>query len=203
MTVFEVVKSSVDIQDAAERYGLQLDRKGKALCPFHSDHSPSMTFKNGGYYCWACNAKGDVISLVSRLTGARKPIEAVQLLNKDYGLGLDVSGEIDPTEARRYKAEKERLEAFKKWEQKACNTWAAYCRMLRSWKRDHTPNNPDEEPDPRYVEACHKLDWADYVYETVFINGYRSMEVQTIFYRDYRQEVTRIEQLIRKHDFVG
>ncbi len=36
---FEAVKSSVDIVDAAQRYGLQVVRGGKAHCPWHTDRS--------------------------------------------------------------------------------------------------------------------------------------------------------------------
>lgn len=204
MTVFEAVKDSVNIVDAAGRYGLQLDRRGKAHCCFHSpDTHASLSFKNGGYTCFSCGAKGDVISLVAHLTGARKPIEAVQLLNSDYSLGLDVGGKIDPTAARKYTWERERVKAFKRWEQKSCNTWAAYCRMLRSWKRDYAPNSPEDDPDLRYLEACHKLDYADYIYETVFINGCRDMEVQVKFYKNFNREVERIGNLIRDNGFTG
>ena len=203
MTIFYIVKDSVDIADAAERYGLQLDRRGKALCPFHSDTHPSMSFKNGGYYCFACNSKGDVISLVSRLTGASKPIEAVRLLNHEYGLGLDINGEIDPVAARRYARERERIEACKQWEQKACNTWAAYCQMLRGWKRDYAPQSPEDEPDPRFAMACNKLEYADFVYETIFIDGYRDLETQARFYKSHGQEVRDIEQLFRQYSFTG
>ncbi|MDR1703813.1 MAG: hypothetical protein LBS19_03900 [Clostridiales bacterium] len=41
MTPFEIVKYSVDIIDAAERYGLEVNRHKKAHCPFHDDHTPS------------------------------------------------------------------------------------------------------------------------------------------------------------------
>ncbi len=42
-------------------------KKGKALCPFHDDHNPSMSVKNNRYRCWSCGAKGDSINLVMEL----------------------------------------------------------------------------------------------------------------------------------------
>ena len=75
--------------------------------------------------------------------------------------------------------------------------------MLTALRRDFAPKATDEEPDPRYIEVCHKLDYADYIYHTVFIDGCRDMGVQVKFYRDYRQEVARVEQLIRENFLAG
>jgi hypothetical protein len=41
-------------------------KKGKALCPFHDDHNPSMSIKNNRYHCFACRASGDVIDFVMK-----------------------------------------------------------------------------------------------------------------------------------------
>ncbi|WP_368264452.1 CHC2 zinc finger domain-containing protein, partial [Intestinimonas butyriciproducens] len=48
-------------KDAARYYGLTFDRKGWAVCPFHQDKHPSMSFRGGRFRCWACNASGDSI----------------------------------------------------------------------------------------------------------------------------------------------
>lgn len=37
------------------------------LCPFHADTKPGslhVNLKHGGYYCFACGAKGDVITFI-------------------------------------------------------------------------------------------------------------------------------------------
>ena len=54
------------IEAVAERLGLQV-RMHKALCPFHDDHTPSMTFKGSKFRCWSCGASGDVISLAEKV----------------------------------------------------------------------------------------------------------------------------------------
>ena len=59
------------IEGVAERLGLQVTRH-KCLCPFHNDHTPSMTFKKGKWKCWSCGEGGDTISLVQKV------------LNKDF-----------------------------------------------------------------------------------------------------------------------
>ena len=53
---------------------------GKALCPFHNDHHPSMDVRENFYYCYVCSAKGDVIDLVMKLKEItfRKAVEILQ-----------------------------------------------------------------------------------------------------------------------------
>ena len=44
MNVFGTVKTSGNTREAAERYGVEINRHGKALCPFHNDrHHSTMT----------------------------------------------------------------------------------------------------------------------------------------------------------------
>ena len=42
MTLFETVKDTVTTFQAAERYGLKVERNGMCKCPFHNDRNPSM-----------------------------------------------------------------------------------------------------------------------------------------------------------------
>ena len=40
MNLFEIVKYGVSCREAAELYGVEVNRYGMALCPFHNDHIP-------------------------------------------------------------------------------------------------------------------------------------------------------------------
>lgn len=53
------------IEDVAERLGLHVTRH-KAICPFHDDSHPSLTFNTlrNRYRCYVCDAHGGVIDLV-------------------------------------------------------------------------------------------------------------------------------------------
>ena len=42
MNVFEAVKQTVTTRQAAEMYGIRVNRHGMAVCPFHNDKNPSM-----------------------------------------------------------------------------------------------------------------------------------------------------------------
>lgn len=58
------------IEGVAERLGLEL-RQHKALCPFHNDHHPSLSFnvRKNTFRCFVCDAHGGTIDLVMRTTG--------------------------------------------------------------------------------------------------------------------------------------
>ena len=42
MNVFEAVKGKVTTRQAAEMYGVRVNRHGMAVCPFHNDKNPRM-----------------------------------------------------------------------------------------------------------------------------------------------------------------
>ncbi len=53
------------IEGVAERLGLRVERH-KCLCPFHDDHTPSLSFKNNKFRCWSCGESGGTIDLVMK-----------------------------------------------------------------------------------------------------------------------------------------
>ena len=54
MNLFQNVKYGVSCREAVERYGVSVNRQGKALCPFHNDRHPSLYVADDHYYCFAC-----------------------------------------------------------------------------------------------------------------------------------------------------
>ncbi len=84
---FQAVRERVDAQAAAHFYGIAVNDRGWAICPFHADHRPSMSFKAGRFRCWACQASGDAVDFVGRLFNLR-PLDAVRRLDADFHLGL-------------------------------------------------------------------------------------------------------------------
>ena len=85
----ERLKREVSIQRLAEARGIQLTRTGKnlmGLCPFHDDHSPSLSIdpvKNEWNCLGACGRGGDVIAWVMLSEGVSFN-HAVELLKRDY-----------------------------------------------------------------------------------------------------------------------
>ena len=69
MNLFEIVKYGVSCREAAERYGVEVNHYGMALCPFHNDRHPSLYVADDHYYCFACGEHGDVIDFAAKLFG--------------------------------------------------------------------------------------------------------------------------------------
>ncbi len=65
MNIFQLVKSQITTRQAAEHYGLNVQRNGMTLCPFHDDHAPSLKVDTR-FYCFGCQVKGDVIDFVKQ-----------------------------------------------------------------------------------------------------------------------------------------
>ena len=47
MRIFEIIKENVNLREAAERYGVEVNHYGMALCPFHNDRHPSLYVADG------------------------------------------------------------------------------------------------------------------------------------------------------------
>ena len=93
MTIFEQAKQLATTREAAEYYGLKVERNGMACCPFHEDHTPSLKLDER-FHCFGCGEDGDVIDFVSRLFGLTAK-EAAEKIITDFG------GGTTPTEMRR------------------------------------------------------------------------------------------------------
>ena len=87
-SVFEAVKQSVTVREAAQMYGIEVNRSGMACCPFHDDKNPSMKLNEEYFYCFGCGATGDVIDFTARLYNL-SPKEAAEKLAQDFGLAYD------------------------------------------------------------------------------------------------------------------
>ena len=48
MTIYETIKVAISVKQAAEHYGLKVNRNGMACCPFHNDRHPSMKLNEEG-----------------------------------------------------------------------------------------------------------------------------------------------------------
>lgn len=91
MNLFESVKASVSVREAAAMYGIKVDRNNMCVCPFHQDRRPSMKVDGkylSWFFCFGCGEKGDVISFVEKLFGL-SPLDAVKKLAEDFNVSYD------------------------------------------------------------------------------------------------------------------
>lgn len=94
--LFDLVRQGVTAREAAEAYGLEVNRYGRAHCPWHDDNRPSLSFKGQWCRCFACNSGGSAIDLTAQLYGI-SPLEAAQKLNHDFHIGADEAPGPRPT----------------------------------------------------------------------------------------------------------
>ena len=158
MNLFQNVKYGVNCREAAERYGVSVNRQGKALCPFHNDRNPSLYVADDHYYCFACGAHGNVIDFAANFFDL--PLyEAAQRLAADFGIDTGRPPTKGLLEKRRQKTEAQQL---REKERLCFSVLSDYAHVLRDWKVRYAPQSSDEPVHARFAEACHKLDEVEY-----------------------------------------
>ena len=158
MNIFARVKESITVLQAAEHYGLEIQRNGMCRCPFHEDRYPSMKLNEKYFYCFGCGATGDVIDLVARLFGISN-YEAVQKLAYDFGIDPDKP----PAAIALPKPERPLLKAYRQEEVRCLRVLCDYLHLLERWKVQHAPKTAADALDDRFVEACQMLDYLEYL----------------------------------------
>ena len=158
MNLFEIVKYGVSCREAAELYGVEVNRYGMALCPFHNDRHRSLYVADDHYYCFACGEHGDVIDFVGRLFQL-SPYDAAQKLAADFHLTPDKPPSAAAFHAKRIQTEAQQL---RENERLCFSVLSDYAHVLRKWKVQYAPQSPDEPVHARFVEACRNLDQTEY-----------------------------------------
>lgn len=54
MDLFTQIKMGVSVKEAAEYYGLEVNRGSMVCCPFHADRTLSMKLNEDYFYCFGC-----------------------------------------------------------------------------------------------------------------------------------------------------
>ena len=158
MRIFEIVKENVNLREAAELYGINVNRYGKALCPFHNDRHPSLYVADDHFYCFACREHGDVIDFVGRLFQL-SPYNAARKLMADFHLSQDKQPSAAALKAKHNRTEAQQL---RENDRLCFSVLSDYARVLRDWKVRYAPQSPDAPVHARFMEACHKLDETEY-----------------------------------------
>ena len=79
---YQQIRQEVNIEEVAKWLGIHV-KNGKARCPFHNDQTPSLSFKEGRYKCFGCDASGDAIDLVAKLRHL-STVEAAQRIMEAF-----------------------------------------------------------------------------------------------------------------------
>ena len=184
MNIFETVKQSVTTRQAAERYGIRVERNGMCRCPFHDDSTPSMKLDRR-YYCFGCGATGDVIDFVSQLRGIGSK-EAAILLAQDFAIPYEDSA----GKTNRPRQQNTDEQNYQHMERYCFRVLLDYYRLLCRWKED-TPQTPEDGFDPRFVEALQRISLVEYLLDELLCGDIQARASVVI---EYGEEVRKIEQ---------
>ena len=188
-SVFETVKQSITVREAAQMYGIEVNRSGMACCPFHDDKNPSMKLNEEYFYCFGCGATGDVIDFIARLYNL-SPKEAAEKLAQDFGLAYD--SQAPPR--RRYVRQKSEAQKFKEDRDHTFRVLGDYFHLLRKWETDYTPKTPEENPHPRFMEAIQRKDYVGYLLD-FFLED--SPEEQKLWIAEHQSEIANLERRVK------
>ena len=103
-TAVDRVKDAADIVEIVSAY-TDLQQRGQDYwgnCPFHDERTPSFKVnpRDKLYYCFGCEASGDVFRFVEEKEGLAFP-EAVESLAERYGVELERESEDPQAEEKR------------------------------------------------------------------------------------------------------
>lgn len=194
----------------AEHYGLKVNSKGMACCPFHEDKHPSMKI-DSRYFCFGCGVTGDSIDLAGKLLDL-SPFESMTRLAQDFGVDIwskgkssGVKGKIIPfnpsiksnsvldtrASATTTASEDALPVNMKKWTAKAVRVLLRYQDYLRSWKIVYAPDKADEDWHPCFEESLALQDKVEYWLNTLLFGEEYEKE---LLYEDLHEEVEKIER---------
>ena len=198
MSFFRQVRDRVDIVEAAERYGLSVNRANKALCPFHDDSKPSLSFKGNRFTCFSCGRSGDVIDLIGHILNTT-PIDTVKELNSAYHIGIEMGKPIAFETIAKMRHLQERKRVWQKEEQKIVGLYAAYIRLLREWKNTLAPRTPNEPMNPQFIQALISLEHMEYLFDSIFVEG--NLEARMKFCREHTKEIAMMTEKLAAEQY--
>ena len=187
MTVFEAVKQAVTTRQAAENYGIDVNRAGKAQCPFHKDRTPSMKLDKR-FHCFGCGADGDVIDFTAKLYGLDAK-SAAEKLAADFQISYTHHREQKTVKTSVSRIQKEQM--YRDLEVRCFKVLSDYLHLLRHWEQVYAPNPEDNAWHPLFVEALQKKEHIEYLLDVLL---YEPIEERAALIREYGKEVMKFEQ---------
>lgn len=192
MGVFETVKENISTRQAAEYYGVLVNRRGMAVCPFHNDKNPSMKVDKR-YHCFGCQEDGDVIDFTAKMYGLSLK-EAAQKLAEDFNINCDHNSRASPKPTKRKVSLEEQ---FRQAEEHCYRVLSDYYHLLRRWKEEFAPVTAEEEWNPLFLEALSNMTILEYRLD-ILLTG--ELKDRADLIKELGEEVKEIEQRIREYN---
>ena len=192
--LFQDIKDRVDLRELVRYYGLDVNRGGFAICPFHIERTPSFKVYEDHFHCFGCGTHGDHIDFVQKMFGESN-IEAAKRISYDFGLNLFDKEFAAPADPRL----KQRNE-LNVWLFRAINIITEYIDILKQWEKLYSPRSPIDHVDERFLESIHNKGYAEMFLETLE-HGYD--DEKRALYEKEREYVNKIKERLDKLDAVS
>ena len=167
------IKSRISTKEVLRYYGVNINSRGFAKCPFHNEKTASMKVYDGdrGYHCFGCGKNGDIIDFVRDYFGTSFQ-DAVKKLNDDFSLGLPIGEKLSRNKQRElakeaYKRRKQIESKNNELKKLDDEYWKNYDELLRLQNNleKYKPTDIDEEWHPLYVEAVQNISLQQHLVE--------------------------------------
>jgi hypothetical protein len=166
----DIAKATVTMPELLCAFGLDGNaRHGRIKCPIHNGaNEGSFAFKDRVFHCFACGAKGGVVSFAEQYLHCGFE-DALREINRMFRLWED-----DPDKpvniVRQQSLRNRALEAEKRKIQEANKKKADYAKRLELARLDgnairYAPKSELDELAPEFVEALQKISVQEYISE--------------------------------------
>ncbi|WP_313524704.1 CHC2 zinc finger domain-containing protein [Anaerotignum sp.] len=180
MSIFEQIKSSLNLIDVARYYSIEVNRSGFTSCLFHNERTPSLKLYDDHFHCYGCGKSGDVIALVAQRLNVSQ-FESAKIIMNDFHL-LEEELKINATPQIKL--------SYSEWEWQTIRLLNQYRDYLNLFRQMYAPKTPDEPVQSIFVESIHALPRIEYYLD---ILTFEPLEVRQAFLKEYVNQLEEIE----------
>lgn len=180
MSIFEQIKSAVNLIDVAMYYGIEVNRSGFTSCLFHNERTPSMKLYPDHFHCFGCGKSGDVIALAAQRFCISQ-FDSAKLIMNDFCLS---------SEELKLSAKPQIQLSYSEWERQTIRLLNQYVDYLKCFKMMYAPKTPDEPIHDLFAESIHTINCIEYYLD---ILTYEPLEVRQAFLTAYVSLLDEIE----------
>lgn len=156
-----LIKREITCSDFAGKIGLEVNRAGFCCCPFHAEKTPSMKIykDTNSFYCFACHAGGDVITM-AKLYYKVGFSEAIKILAEQFGLHSSEDAHTSRENSLRMAVEDAKRKSLAEKQKRfrdavEAEYWIWFERWLDRERAiaEYAPKSMNEEFDEKFVKA--------------------------------------------------
>lgn len=194
MSIFETIKTNLDLIDTAKYYGIEVNRSGFTSCLFHSERTPSMKLYHDHFHCFGCGKSGDVIALVAQRLNISQ-FDSAKVLMNDFHLS---------SEELRVNATPQPQVTYSEWERQTIRLLNEYLGYLQYFRDLYTPKSEHEHIHSLFVESPHAIPPIKYYLD---ILTFEPLAVRKQFLQEFVKKLDEIEikldEYKRKYPRIG